>query len=319
MPSFSIVLEWETVQEGGLDRAMRGLHELSRQVLELQQEPHTSMEVIVCHEAEDISSEELRTVMNNAAGPQGWSCPVVVSAVPAGTDYYNKKNIGARLSKSDILVFFDTDLLPDRGWLRSVLAPFESWHVAVVCGATHLDHSRAYEMAVALFWIFEPAQTSTTLTTTRSLRSNNLAVRRPVFLRFPFPSRDIYRGQCSELGFQLQDAGILLYEQVNARASHPPPPAGKFLQRAWHAGHNEHFYHALEAKTSLATNWAQVRMDFRRMATRIRERSLVLKPGAVASLAAWLLGSTYYGTKAVSYFFSVQQTRFSKQQAPAHS
>jgi hypothetical protein len=305
----SIVLEWETVNEGGIERAVLGLREIARQIAELQLQLKAPAEVIVCYEERDISDKELQSVFDRAAGAGGWLCQLTFIPVPAGTHYYEKKNIGARLSRNEIVLFFDTDLLPDPGWLEGMLTPFQEWKVSVLVGATHLDHARIYDMAVALFWIFKPAMSASPLHSTSRFVSNNVAMRRSLFRRFPFPDRQTYRGQCSELGVQLLGAGVTMYEQTGASASHPPPPLEKFMMRAWMAGQDEHFYHALAGKTSIATDWAQIRDDCGNVAKRIKDRSIVLRPNAAARSCAWILGLSYYAIKSISYFVAFLQRR----------
>jgi hypothetical protein len=302
LPTPSIVLEWETVEEGGVERAIRGLREVNRQIAELQHELHTPAEVIVCYEQRVISAQELRAVLDRAADTPGWSCPVKLIPVADGTHYYEKKNTGARAAVNDIIVFLDTDLIPDPGWLSSLLTAFQDWTLSVVLGATHLDHSSTYEMAVALFWIFSPATDGRGIQPLRRYSSNNLAFRRPVFLKFPFPTRPTYRGQCGELGMVLQSVGITIFEHTDARATHPPPAGVRgFIHRSWSAGKDENFYTGLREETSLATWGRQLRHDYGTVALRIRQRSESLNPTRRAAVLGWLLGWTYYGIKSAGY------------------
>lgn len=315
----SIILEWETVQEGGLARGLAGLRAIREQLAQLAPTFDRTAEVIVCYEAAVIAEEDLRALVRQAAEGGEWPCAVVLSAVPKGANYYEKKNVGARLATNEVLLFFDTDLLADPGWLEGMLVPFQKWEVSVVVGATYLDHARLYDMAVALFWIFRPTMPAAPLHPTRSLLSNNLAVRRPLFLRFLFPDRPIYRGQCTELGLQMMQAGLTMYEQTGARARHPPPPGERFVQRAWLAGQNEQFYHALYEESSAATDWQQLRTDYRNVAQRIRERSMVLRPSRSEKMLAWGLGLSYYAIKAVGYMAAHLQVKRGEPASPVRS
>jgi Glycosyl transferase family 2 len=309
LPAPSIVLEWETVEEGGIERAMRGLCEISRQIAALKHELHAPAEVIVCYEQRVISEEELRLVFDRAAGPIGWVCPVSLIRVASGTHYYEKKNAGARASVNDIIIFIDTDLIPDPGWLRGLLTAFNDWSLSVLIGATHLDHMSTYEMAVALFWIFSPATHGRGIQPMRRYSSNNLAFRRPVFLKFPFPARPTYRGQCGELGQTLLSVGISILEHTDSRATHPPPAGLRgFVHRSWAAGRDEHFYSGLSGKNSLTAWGRQLCHDYRTVARRIRERSKVLRPTVRAVVLGWLLGWAYYGIKSAGYFAALWHT-----------
>ena len=304
----SIVLEWETVEEGGLQRAEKGLREVSRQIAELQEQFDSPAEVIVCYEERVITQQELRSLLDRAAGSLGWECPVLLIPVPSGTHYYEKKNAGARVSKNGIIVFLDTDLIPDSDWLRNLLIAFDDWSISVLLGATHLDHDSTYDMAVALSWIFFPATYGRGIQPLRRYSSNNLAFRRAVFLKFPFPNRPTYRGQCGDLGKTLLSFGIPIREHTDARASHPPPAGVRgFVHRAWSAGKDEQFYTSLEAETSLTSAFRQLSHDYAVVARRIRERRIALKPGFVSETLGWLLGWTYYSIKAAGYLSNAKR------------
>jgi hypothetical protein len=311
----SIILEWETVQQGGLSRGLAGLREIRNQLAELAPELDRPAEVIICYEPAVVREKDLRSLLEQAADPHQWPCPVLLSECPSA-NYYEKKNIGARRAQNDILLFFDTDLLPDPGWLKGMLTPFQQWEVPAVVGATYLDHASLYDMAVALFWIFRTAMPASPLRPTNSVISNNLAVRRPLFLQFGFPNRPIYRGQCAELGIQMIRVGLTMYEQTGARARHPPPPAGKFVMRAWRAGEDLHFYAVIEEKASIAAVWALLCADYCTVAKRITERSRDLKPSATARLLAWVLGLSYYAIKATGYLAAHLQIRSLKRAIP---
>jgi len=299
----SIVLEWETVETGGVERAVRGLSEINRQTAALKHELSTPAEVIVCYERRVISDEELHSVFDQAAGSGGWACPIRFISVAPNTHYYEKKNIGARASVNDIIIFIDTDLIPDPDWLRGFLTAFNDWSLSVLLGATHLDHVSAYEMAVALFWIFPPATHGRGIQPLHRYSSNNLAFRRAVFLKFPFPTRPTYRGQCGELGQTLLGVGIPILEHTDSRATHPPPAGlSGFVHRSWSAGRDEHFYSGLSQKNSLTTWSHQLFHDYRVVAQRIRERSKVLRPSFQAVVLGWLLGWAYYSIKSAGYF-----------------
>jgi hypothetical protein len=308
LQTVSIVLEWETVEEGGVGRAERGLREVCRQITELQDDLRAPAEVLVCYEERVVSEPSLRSIVERAAGPEGWSCPVLLVPVPPGTNYYEKKNTGARQSKNDVIVFLDSDLIPDSGWLRNIMTPFDDWSVSVLTGATHLDHASTYEMAVALSWIFPPATYGRGIQPFYRYSSNNLAFRRALFLRFPFPAFPTYRGQCGDLGKTLRNAGIAIPEQTDARTTHPPPAGVRgFVHRAFAAGKDEQFYASLEAETSIGSVWRQLMRDYGVVARRVRERRALLKPEPVAEALGWLLGWTYYGIKAVGYLSHVSR------------
>ena len=301
----SIVLEWETVEEGGIARVTRALGEVRRQLAEVQNEVRAPAELIVCYEERVISDAALRSLLERAA-PGGWPCSVITVPVASGTHYYEKKNAGARASSNEIILFLDSDLLPDPGWLRNMLSAFNDWSVSVIIGATHLDHATPYEMAVALFWIFDPATYGRGVQPLRRYTSNNLAFRRALFLRFPYPSHAAFRGQCAHLSKTLMRAGICIEEHTDARTSHPPPPGfAGFVHRAWMAGKDECFYQRLERQTSPVSVFRQWQHDLGVVKRRVQERRVLLRPTRVGEALGWLLGWAYYTIKAVGFLTAV--------------
>jgi hypothetical protein len=318
LPTPSLVLEWETVEEGGIERAIRGLRAINEQITELRHEFSSTPEVIVCFERHVTTEDELRSIFDRAAGPDGWTANLHTIPVPDGTHYYEKKNIGARSSVNEVIVFIDTDLVADPGWLRNLLTAFNSWTVSVMLGATHLDHVSLYEMAMALCWIFPPATHGRGIQPLRRYSSNNLAFRRALFLRFPFPTLPTYRGQCGELGQTLLNVGITVQEHTDARATHPPPPGVfGFIHRAWAAGKDAEFYKGLEEDTSLRTLADTVRYDYGVVARRMRERREILRPGLAALTLGWLLGWAYYGIKAAGYLSGLLRRSASEAGSPS--
>lgn len=302
----SIILEWETVQEAGLDRALSALSALHRQIVALQPRMRSPAELIVSFEETDIATDELQAILRRAAAPGSWPCEVRLLPVRTGTHYYDKKNFGAQASSNEIIIFLDTDVVPEEGWLATMLEAFSDWSTSIIIGATALDHETPYEMAMALTWIFDPASHGRGVQPLRRYSSNNLAFRRALFLRFPFPEHRSYRGQCAELQKSLIAAGIPVREQTDARASHPPPAWFRgFLHRSLAAGGDEYYYDALAGRASIASGFRAFARDCAAVAGRIRQRSPLLRPRAPALMLGWLLGWTYYGLKLAGYLSSL--------------
>jgi hypothetical protein len=59
----SVILEWETVQQGGISRVQLGLREFSRQFAELQGSLEGQPELIICYDPAVIVEEELRNLL----------------------------------------------------------------------------------------------------------------------------------------------------------------------------------------------------------------------------------------------------------------
>ena len=97
------------------------------------------------------------------------------------------------------------------GWLAALLSGFRDFRKTVIAGSTHLDTGTRYERAVALFWIFQPREPTSELRQTRTFWANNVAFRRPLFARMPFPRLATYRVQCRVLAEDLARRGIPLW------------------------------------------------------------------------------------------------------------
>ena len=52
-----------------------------------------------------------------------------------GLRYYALKNLGAQLCEQPVVVFLDSDVVPEPGWLRRLLEPFARRDVEVVGGS----------------------------------------------------------------------------------------------------------------------------------------------------------------------------------------
>ena len=285
--SVSIVVEWDTVLEGKLSRGAACLASLRAQAGELP-----GCETVICFDPAEASPQSVRSAVGSE-----WPGTLVVAAVPSPLDYYQKKNYGFGLTTGDIVVFVDSDLIPEPNWLRNLIAPFSDFRVSLVVGRTHLETRTLYERAVALFWIFE-APDSAPLRPTRRLVSNNVAFRRALFRHFPFPDRPTFRGQCSELASILGARRIVMYEQSSAAASHPAPDGWRrFITRAWHAGQDHVFYDALDGNASAGQCAHTYRIDLRHVRERIRHRAPLIGARIADKGAAFLLGFTYYTIK----------------------
>ena len=287
----SIVVEWETVLEGKHARGAACLAALRAQVAQLP-----SCETVLCFDPEETAEQSVRAAIGGA-----WPGPLVVAAVPSHLDYYGKKNYGFTLTDGEIVVFLDSDLIPEHDWLPNLVGPFADFRKSVVVGRTHLDTSTWYERAVALFWIFETRDPSSTVRATRRLLSNNVAVRRAVFTHFPFPERPTFRGQCSELASILEMRGIAMYEQPAARASHPAPDGvWRFLTRAAHSGRDQAFYDALNGTGGIGPSLRAWRVDLRHVRERIDLRAPLIGAGLGDVIAAFSLGFVFYAVKAMA-------------------
>jgi hypothetical protein len=303
--SVSIILEWETGEEAGWDRAARCLREINRQMWEAASDFRTPPEFVLALDPEEGARAAAAAVLRGLTWPGGF----VVAEPEQPIGYYEKKNFGFSRSSGDIVLFVDSDLAPESSWMRAMIHPFEDAAKSVVVGRTHFDTATLYQRAIALFWIFDTRIADDLVRPTRRLVSNNIAFRRQLFAALPFPGRPTYRGQCSELGARLSRLGIVMYEATGARASHPAArSAASFVERAFHAGRDAFAYRAMEGPVGAADWRAEWRRDRAAVRTRRLERAPAIGAGMASRAAAAVLGQTYYAIKAVGYLASLRRS-----------
>ena len=114
--------------------------------------------------------------------------PGTITLVPApGKRYYQQKNAGAELAPGEILIFLDSDVVPDEGWLDGLLGALDDPNVDFVGGEAYHATDTLHDRLFAAFWAFPPKHPSRGVYRCQHFYANNLAVRREVFLANPFP------------------------------------------------------------------------------------------------------------------------------------
>jgi hypothetical protein len=227
-----------------------------------------TVEVLICHDQDPPPDVSPR----GAGMPPGWR----VVRVP-DSRYYELKNRGAAEAAGDIVVFLDSDAIPEPGWLESLLAPFADPDIQVVAGHAYIQPDSLYSKAFALWWFFPLRAEPEPLEPTTHFFANNVAFRRATLLAHPFPSVDgTSRGACVALAATLGRAGIPIWKTTRAQVAHPAP-------RGFH-----HF-----ATRALAQGRDRI----------ARERGWRATPfGTLARLAGWLgagIVRTFRGRRAV--------------------
>lgn len=234
-PSFSAVIEWENAKLAGAARATAMLRTLLDQAEELTGEIERSPELIILYDREAVAPE-IVTAALEAAGIAGRSIELRIVPV-AGIDYYQMKNRGAELTGRDFVLFVDSDVLPEPGWLRELLRAARVGADAV-SGDAYVDPSTFLGRAFACFWFFGLRSPTGGLRQVRQFFANNVLFRRSLFLAHRYPDLPIYRGQCRFLAKALQASGTPIFVQGSARVCHPPPRPDDFLGRALRDGHD---------------------------------------------------------------------------------
>jgi hypothetical protein len=220
-PAVSIVVEWENVLLAGAPRAALAVRRLADEAGSVA----GPVEILLC------GTEADAPVVPDIAARDGveWRA----CAAP-GVHYYELKNHGVLASRGELVVFLDSDAVPEPGWLSALLAPFADPDVAVVAGHTYLACDSVYTRAFALTWFFPLREAPGRFDRAAHFFANNLAMRRQTALAYPFePSARESRGACLALADRLARDGVTIRQTTSAQVSHPAPVAGwHFVWRA---------------------------------------------------------------------------------------
>jgi len=296
LPSFSIVVEWDNVRQSELERAHAMLRALRTQLSELRSRVPEPPDVLLLYDRNEVDAEIIRQSVE-VFGPPDGLCRLRVVPVE-GMHYYELKNAGAKVSSGEIVVFADSDVIPKPGWLEALLESFADPRVQVVGGQTYMSLNSLYSRAFAVFWFFGVRADRSDLVEHRRFAANNVAFRRTVLERFPFPRGELYRGNCVWLTHTLREKGIPIFRQYRAEAEHPPPVGvGNFFIRALWDGYDN----VIIAKRHQPFTWWRVgALYYNSMRNMIRrlyrdhDRAGLTLAGSVAAFA---IGTVYETVK----------------------
>jgi hypothetical protein len=295
----SVIVEWENAKLSDLGRAERMLAQLGSQMAGAARKRNISAELIVLYDSIAVDPAVPRAALASQIDAGTWPGTIQLIAAP-GQRYYQQKNKGARLASGDILIFLDSDVIPDEGWLEAMLAAMDDTCVHVVGGEAYHATETLHDKLFAAFWGFPTRLPARGVYPHKHFYANNLAVRRETFLANPFPDAPAYRGQCSALAKSLRAQGITVYRQGDAAVSHPPPEAGRtFVVRAVCQGHDTIYWKGRRPLGAvLSTNPVASLLRFvQHLATvvvKVTTRARTVGLGPLGALAAIGMGAAYY-------------------------
>lgn len=230
-PHVSLIVEWDNARYREIERARRML----RRIVEQSSDLREPVEILVVYDDLEVADRVVKGVVEEIRPAAAAAVDILTIASP-GSRYYRLKNEGARRARGALLLFVDSDILPERGWLRALVGPFDDPKVHIVIANTYIDTDTLYGKIFALCWYFPLRSPDGPLALTASSFVNSLAVRRSTFQRYPFPDDgELYIGQCLGHIETLQANGVGVYQNPRARVAHPPPT---FLRSAVINGHD---------------------------------------------------------------------------------
>jgi hypothetical protein len=220
-PRISVIVEWENALLASDERLPSLFAALASELAPFQ----SAAELLALFDPDTIDREALKTRIVRQFVPACPSTPVRFVEAPA-LHYYELKNRGVLEAQGDIVVFADSDIVPEPGWLGGLVGTLDSdCTLGMVAGHTDIAPSDIVGKAFAASWFF-PLRPSaiTTKTPAAFLWANNCAYRRNVFLAYPFrtEAEGQTRGACGRQLRELIKAGIRT-ANVPALVSHPPP------------------------------------------------------------------------------------------------
>lgn len=300
-PTVTVVVEWENAKLSELGRARRMLAEFARQLGEVAPGMAEPPELTVLYDPAAIDPAVVRGCLDEAFAATAPGARPPVRLVPSeGCGYYRQKNAGAAASSREVVLFLDSDVVPEPGWLRALLGSFADPSVEVVCGNTYVEPEGLYAKAFAAFWFFPLRSGDDSVREAPYFFANNVAFRRDLFNAHGFPDLPLLRGQCVVLADALRRSGRRILVNGAARVSHPPPNGlAHFVKRAVVHGHDALTRERLGVRVDGPGTARRFVRASRRALRAIRDNRRAVGLGPVGAAAAGGIALAYYGLAAL--------------------
>ena len=253
----SILTEWANTRLNGVPRARMMLEALVRQWAELGERAYPAS--LPPEAAPFLDGLDRRIQLVIGSGDPGVaeledeirarlppSFDLTIAIAP-DLEYYPLKNAAAEVATGDILIFVDSDVIPDPGWMAHMLGSFARPDIDVVCGQTYVLPVDTYSRAFAVGWTYLPRRNEGRIFKPTKFYANTMAFRAEVFRKvggFPTLGSKKTRGAASILGKNLGALGVAVWENQNAAVDHPPPSSFSHLAvRAIAHGRDQYMKH----------------------------------------------------------------------------
>jgi hypothetical protein len=290
-PYLSVIVELDNVLHGEVARARVMLARLFQQIREIG-DLRRRVEILAPYDELEVSPDVLQSIVGSLAVDTGDGLSIQLVPAP-DLRYYQLKNAAGRRARGEIMLFVDSDVIPEEAWLRRLLDPFRDPHIEVVAGNSYVDRDTFYAKTFALGWYFPARLPDGPLIEAPTTFVNTIAMRRHIFEKYPFPEdRTLYMDQGLIWAQTVNRHGVRTYLNPSARVAHPPP---RFLRSAFINGYDlaQRTRHPGEGKLqSLRRSYWGVRENVREASDRIRQgyREVGLSRAAVP-VAIALAGS----------------------------
>jgi len=227
-PTYSIVVEMDNAKSIDWDEIGLGLKALAYEIAEVSATGFARPKVIVSHGGPETDAASLRSNIGAEAPQLAQVADLAFAACPGGR-YYDLKNNGIPSSEGSILVFLDSDTVPERNWLSTLLKPFvDRPETICVNGYTYLSYDDFFSRTFALIWFFPMAEGDRRFASKRAINANNVAFRHDWISSHPFPPHNGFKVSCTLLMHQLWSEGHKIVN-VDARVHHYSPRGWRFF------------------------------------------------------------------------------------------
>lgn len=315
-PRVTIVVEWENALLSEGHRSVAMLRELRRQAEVLVAGSSTAgagqaaapLELLLVFDRAAFDDAALAALLDRHLGPADDVLRWRLLPRP-DSGYYRNKDLGARSAAGDIIVFLDSDVIPEPGWLQQILSGLDDPSVQIVAGSACIDPAGLVGKVFALTWFFPLRSKDGPLQVVSHFFANNLAMRREQYRRHPFPDLEgTSRGACIVLAATLAQANIPVWQNPRARVTHPAPNGFAHISKRALAQGRDRLYRERRFGSRWSASWpaAWVRAirhcggSAWKICTDFREVGLspLLIPAAIA--VAWYYYLLYWAGETLS-------------------
>ena len=300
MKPFAIIIEWENARISELSRTRRMLSALCTQIDELSLSVDGSPEILILYDQLEIGADIIEQTLAETFPAHEKIADIRI--IPTeGQRYYELKNFGVGLTDVENVIFLDSDVVPEPGWLAGLLDALNLPEVDVVGGNTYISMENLYNRAFALFWFFPLRSDATALRKADHFFANNVGFRRKILAAHPFPDLPQFRGQCNALTNQLLSNDVGIFIQERSRVEHPAPNGLKhFIVRALCEGSDEVTISLRSGHrwgTTIPSNLSRFWVAVNRALGRIRRNHSKVDMGVVGAVYAGGIAFSYIAIK----------------------
>lgn len=218
----TIILEWENAVLSELGRTLRMLETLDVQITQT----HGEFELLVLFDPAVVNEHQIHAHVTTQLRRSASRVRLRLIAAP-GQHYYELKNTGAQQAHGNLLIMLDSDVIPEDGWLSTLLDTLDAHpEIDLVGGNTFIDPVGLLGKAFSAGWFYPLREERRELIEPAPfIWANNCAFRKETFLRNPYPcsQHGATRDACFYQHKALRDEGARIALHTGAQCSHPAP------------------------------------------------------------------------------------------------